>query len=270
MKQRIIILGTALALLSILFFGLTNMESSDAKDLSKKRNNSIAIDSAINYGPFLKELPDLHYSVDARFEAVQKADIQAATSIYDFLNEDEKHQIEEIKSVKLIVIKDNQQSELQEYGTTAQLTKAQLKLLRSLDYFNHFTIRTEFKGKNKETGVIEDKFFGPHITIVPDQQAAYVDGKEALITYLKENSLEALNVITDDRLNAIKYSFIISKEGKVKDVKHDAMKTGYPSIDNKFKDLLQKIPGEWLPARKSNGEKMEQEFVFTFGSNDGC
>ncbi|NRD20595.1 hypothetical protein HNV08_11095 [Winogradskyella eckloniae] len=270
MKKRIIIFGTALALFSILFFGLTNMETTNAKDLSVKSNDSIATDSTMNYGPYLKKLPELYYGVDARFEAVKKADIQTATSIYDFLNEDEKNQIEDIKSVNLIVVKDNQLSGFQEYGTTAQLTKAQIKLLRSLDYFNHFTIRTEFKGKNKETGVIEDKFFGPHITIVPEQQATYVDGKQALIAYLKENSLEALNVITDNRLNAIKYSFIISKEGKVKDVKHDAMETGYPSIDKKFKELLQNIPGQWLPAKNSLGEKIEQELVFTFGPSDGC
>ena len=139
-----------------------------------------------------------------------------------------------------------------------------------MDYFNHFTIKTEFRGKNMETGIIEDKFFGPHITVVPETQATYADGKEALLQYLKENSLTDMNVIKDDKINAIKISFIISKQGDVTEVKHDAMSTGYTSIDEKFMELIKNIPGKWTPAVNDKGEKMEQEFVFTFGPRDRC
>ena len=51
---------------------------------------------------------------------------------------------------------------------------------------------------------------------------------------------------------------------------HDAMTTGYPSIDEKFIELIKNIPGKWIPAENAKGEKMEQEFVFTFGPADRC
>jgi hypothetical protein len=105
---------------------------------------------------------------------------------------------------------------------------------------------------------------------VPEQQATYLKGNEALITYLKENSRDAMNVIKDEKLGALKLSFIVSKNGKISEVKHDAMTTGYPSIDKKFIELIKNVPGKWIPAENASGEKMEQELVFTFGPKDGC
>ncbi|SDI02854.1 hypothetical protein [Winogradskyella thalassocola] len=268
MKKSIIIFGTTLAILSLLILGFTNWNNNETN--VPTNNKDLVLENQDIIGPNLKAIPDLYYGVDSRFAAVKKSEIAKATSIYDFLNAGEKEQIVDIKSVNLTVIKDNQLSELHELGTTDQLTKEQIKLLRSLDFFNHFTIRTEFKGNNMITGVIEDKFFGPHITIVPEIQANYVEGKEALITYLKESSLDVMYAIKDDKINAVKFSFIITKEGKVTNVKHDAMTTGYPTIDDKFIELLKNIPGKWTPAENANGKKMEQELVFTFGPRDGC
>ncbi len=48
------------------------------------------------------------------------------------------------------------------------------------------------------------------------------------------------------------------------------MTTGYPSIDERFITLIKKIPGKWIPAENSRGEKIEQELVFTFGPANGC
>ena len=165
MKKRIIILGTTLVIVSLLFFSFTKWKSNVAADSNLLNNRDLAIDNKEIHGPNLKAIPDLYYGIDTRFAAVSKSDVHKATSIYTFLNASEKDQIQHIKSVNLVVIKNNQQSELQAFGTTDLLTDAQMKLLRSMDYFNHFTIRTEFRGKNMETGIVEDKFFGPHITV---------------------------------------------------------------------------------------------------------
>ncbi len=270
MKKSIIILGTALAILSVLILGFTNWNNDAANASKSSDNKTLALENHNIEEPKYKVIPDLYYGVDTRFAAVKKTDIQKATTIYAFLNEGEKQQIAHINSVNIVIIKDNRQSELQTYGTSDQLTDAQIKLIRSTDYFNHFTIRTEFKEKKKETGKLEERFFGPHITVVPDQQAIYVNGKDELIKYLKDNSRDDINIIKDDKLGAIKLSFIISKQGTVKDVKHDAMTTGYPSIDERFITLIKKIPGKWIPAENSRGEKIEQELVFTFGPANGC
>ena len=270
MKKRIIISATTLVILGILLFGFTNLKSNKSKEIAATEPIEPLIENNAYFGPYEKPFPNLYYGVDARFEAVKKSDIQNATSIYDFISEEEKSRIIAIKSVNLVIIKNNQLSELQELGTSGQLTDAQLQLLKSTDYFNHFTIRTEFKGKDKETGKIKDLFYGPHITVVPEQQAQYKDGKEALLNYFKDYSRKDINIVSIEQLNAIKISFIVNTEGKVTNVKHDAMSTGYPSIDKKMMALVKNIPGEWIPAQKANGEKIDQELVFTFGLADGC
>lgn len=270
MKKNIIILGTTLTIISLLIFGFSNVNSKEINTSNSKMVNDLVLEDQNISGPINKAIPDLYYGVDTKFAAVKKSDIDKATNIYAFLNDWEKQQIVKVKSVDIIIIKDNQLSNIRAHGTSAQLTEAQIKLLESTDYFSGFTIRTEFVGKNMETGKIEDKFFGPHITVVPDRQAAYIDGKDALISYLKENSKAEMNIIKNDKLGAIKLSFTISKLGKVIKVKHDAMTSGYPSIDEKFIQLLKNIPGKWVPAENANGEKMEQELVFTFGPRDGC
>ena len=270
MKKSIIIFGTSLVILSVLYFGITFFNSNDTNIPNSVADKTLAIEHQTNTGPIKNNIPDLYYGVDTRFAAIKKSEIAKATTIYDFLNEGEKQQIEHIYSVNIVVIKDNRQSELQAFGTQDRLTDEQLKLIRSRDYFNHFTIRTEFRGKNLETGVKEDKFFGPHITVVPETQATYVNGKDALLTYLKDNSKDAMSIIENDKLGAIKLSFIVTKDGKVSEVNHDAMTTGYPSIDKKLIELLKNIPGKWTPAKNADGNNMEQELVFTFGPRDGC
>jgi hypothetical protein len=265
MKKNIIIFSITLAILSLLFFGFTNWNIAKNGAAILQDHKSLAFEQSVN-----KNIPDLYYGVDTRFAAVKKSDVDKATTIYDFLNEGEKQQIAHINSVRLVMVKDNQLSNSRALSTNDQLTDEQLKILKSTDYFNHFTIRTEFQGKNKETGQLEDRFFSPHITVVPDKQAVYKDGNDVLINYFKDNSLESMNVINGNDLGAIKISFIVTKAGLVTDVKHDAMTTGYSSIDEKLIELVKTIPGEWTPAENSNGEKMDYEFVFTFGPRDGC
>ena len=270
MKKSVILISAVLLLLSVSILGFTDWSYSESSEEGKLASKDLQIEDQ-NMNLFNKTIPELSYGVDTRFEPITKADVHNATTIYDFITEEEAQQIARINTVKVIMIKNNQQSHLQEYGTKDQLTDAQLKLLRATDYFSHFTVRTDFKVKVRKDFEKDERFFGPHLTVVPEQPAMYLNGKDALINYLRNNSKESMQVVNDDKLGPIKISFIITKEGRVSKVKHDAMTTGYPSIDEKLFELIKNIPGQWAPAETSNGEKVDFEFVFTFGpANGGC
>lgn len=269
MKRKVVIYSAMLIVVSLLFFGFSIWNTTPIEEVKSLTSLNLAFEQN-EQSKIPKETPDLYYGVDTRFAAITKSDIAKATTIYDFLNTGEKEQIVEINSVKIVMIKNNELSSYSEYGSNEQLTDAQLKLIRSTEYFHHFTVRTEFKGKNKETGKLEDKFFGPHLTVVPDKQATYVDGKDALLNYLKDKSSGSMSVIEGDKLGAIKISFIVTKNGKISNVEHDAMSTGYSSLDEKLMELIKNIPGQWISAENALGEKMDYEFVFTFGPRDGC
>ncbi|WP_400077834.1 hypothetical protein [Winogradskyella sp. R77965] len=48
------------------------------------------------------------------------------------------------------------------------------------------------------------------------------------------------------------------------------MTTNYVSIDENLMETIKNIPRKWVPAENADGEKMEQELVFTFGPRNGC
>ncbi|WP_299334223.1 hypothetical protein [uncultured Psychroserpens sp.] len=270
MKKYIIIICTILVIASLSILAFTNWDHTNTEQAELSKEHISVIKNQNTNHLNTKKIPDLYYGVDSRFAPVKLSDVHNATTIYDFLNEGEKAQIDQINSVRLIMVENNQLSEKRAYGNNEFLTDAQKDLLKSTAYFSHFTIRTKFTAKNEETGQMEDRFFGPHITVVPNQQATYVDGKDALINYLKAQSKDYMNVIKDMKLGAIKISFKVTSEGNISDVKHDAMSTGYKSIDDQFMTLIKNIPGTWIPAENNKGETLDQELVFTFGPADGC
>nr|WP_321244304.1 hypothetical protein [uncultured Psychroserpens sp.] len=267
MKNNIIIFGTALIIVSLLLFGFTNRNSSN-ESTSSKSNDLAFVNS--NLEPINNKTPDLYFGIDTQGAAINKTDIDKATTIYDFLNEGEKEQIAYLNSVEIIIIKDGRRTDIREFGESDQLTDAQIKLIRSAELFSQFSIRTDFKAKNSKTGRLEERFFNPHLTIVPEKQVTYTNGKEALINYFKDNSKDNMNAIKTNSFNAVMLYFTVTKQGDISNVYQRQMSTGYPSIDEKFIDLIKNIPGKWIPAENAKGEKIDQELVFTFGPRDGC
>ncbi len=224
-----------------------------------------------NIEPITKHLiPDLYFGIDSRGAAIKKTDIDKATSIYDFLNEGEQKQIEQINFTEIVIINNGRPTEKRELGRNAKLTAAQIKLLRSSPLFTQFSIKTNFNAKHSETGVLEERFFNPHLIIVPAKQASYINGEKALINYLRESSKENMTVIKDNKLNAVMIYFTVTKQGTITNVYIEQMITGYPSIDQKFVELIKNLPGKWSPAKNVKGELIDQELVFTFGPKDGC
>ena len=271
MNKTSIIIRTTRTLLIILAFSLISCNKTiKTDDLNSSNSNAFAlVDSSIETNTN-KNSPDLYFGINSRGAAIKKTDVDKATTIYAFLNEEEKKQIIHLNSVEIIIIKNGRRTDTREYGESNQLTDAQIKLLRSADLFTQFSIRTDFKAKNTKTGRLEERFFNPHLTIVPEKQATYVNGKEALINYLKDNSKKNMNVIKGNNLGAVMLYFTVTKNGTVSNVYQELMKTGYPSIDKKFIELIKNIPGQWIPAKNAKGAPIDQELVFTFGPRDGC
>ncbi|WP_040281110.1 hypothetical protein [Psychroserpens damuponensis] len=259
-----------LTVLTLFVICYTSCNNTNNDTAPQSNIDTVALLNANLEWPAMNAIPDLYFGVDSRGAAIKKADIDKATSIYDFLNEGEKQQIVQLNYTEIIIIKNGQQTDIRAHSNNDQLTPAQINLLRTSDLFTQFSIKTHFKSKNKENGKLEDRFFNPHLTIVPEKQATYVNGKEALIRYFKDHSKTHLNVIKGDTFNPVMIYFTVTKAGLISNVYLEQMKTGYPSIDAKFTDLVKTIPGQWSPAENAKGELIDQELVFTFGPLDGC
>lgn len=117
---------------------------------------------------------------------------------------------------------------------------------------------------------LEKRHYPPYLAAVPEKQAEYEGGREALTQYLKENSkeAEARAMVQMNELPPFKLLFTVTKKGFIENVKLDGT-SGYLSIDNTMIELITKAPGKWEPAENSKGEKVDQDLVVAFGLT-GC
>jgi hypothetical protein len=209
----------------------------------------------------LVDLPTFSYDVDSRFIAnISKEDLRNAKTIIDIVPKDANWDRFDFKEVTIRVMSDNK-----EYATgkSKTLNLAQIQLIKTIDYSTNFIVDTYVKSSPTPYD-----HYPYYITVIPEKEASYFGGKEALINYLKENSKPTIAKTDKGNLKSGKAHFTISKEGTIKNVNLEST-SGYPSVDQKMIELISTMPGRWIPATNEIGEKVEQELVFSFGTM-GC
>jgi hypothetical protein len=211
---------------------------------------------------------DVYYSIGPLFDPIKKSEIREIQSVNDFNTKKENKLIESYESTALIVIENERQSDIRQYGYSEALNAQQLELLNSLEVSSHFLMKTEFLKKNTKTGELEFAHYGPHYTIVPEKQAKYSKGNDALLSLIKKGNKENTANLDEDKLNFAKLHFTISKNGLLTNVFLDRS-SGIVTIDEAMLNLITTAPGNWIPAENETGENVDQELVITFGLG-GC
>ena len=256
MKKTIIISCIVLAIFSFLALTFSNknkrvsgtletasIEISTKAEETKKQNS-----------------PDFIYDIGTRFSPIKKGDITNATSINSIFSQDELHKMEFVKSVEFIIVKNDKRTDKSGTGNSASFTDEQINFLKSLDYSTNFVMEVDYHVK----GDLIERTSTPHYTIVPDTQAQYIYGKDALIKYFIENTKEETANIPEDKLQPAKLYFTVSKNGTVSNATLDRS-SGYPNIDELMTELITRTPGGWIPALNLKGETVDQELVVSFG-----
>ena len=271
MKKNILILSIVLVTLSLMAYGvISSKDSVTGQEVALSSEPvAVAVDKQVLEDFSVKKYPNFTYNVDSRFmSTITKEDLHKAKSILDFLPKEQTDKVFHYKSVSVIILEDNKQTDKREEGSNDILTPAQIKLIRSTDYSTNLLIRADFQEMNENVGALVNNYFTPHITVVPENEAIYIDGNDALINYLRENSKEKTTIVNERKLKAGKIYFTVTKDGTISNVNLTST-SGYPSIDLYMIELVKSIPGAWEAATNSEGEKVEQELVFSFGTI-GC
>lgn len=203
---------------------------------------------------------DFIYEIGPRFSPIKKADLINATSINSIFNENKINDIESINSIKFIKVENDKRTDKSEIGNGASFTDNQINFLKSLDYSTSFVMEMDYRLKSD----LIERISTPHYTIIPETQAQYIYGKDALIKYFKEHTKYATANIPEDKLKPAKLYFNVTKDGTVNNVRLDRS-SGYPNIDELMIGLITKTPGGWIPALNSEGETVDQELVVSFG-----
>jgi len=268
MKRRILIFCTVLAALGLTAFKVVNWNDYETSRPKATTNEAVSVNMPV-LGPKEKEIfIDFNYDVGTRFNPIEKTELDKARTIADFLDAEVIASIVSLQSVHVVLVENDKQTDIFENGTTAALTDGQLQLLKSFDYSTNFIVRAHFRKKNGNTGILVSDFRSPHLTIVPEKQAVYSHGKEALLSYFREESKEVGANVDSENLKAAKLSFRVTEQGAVEVIELE-YSSGYQEVDKKMMELISNLPGYWKPAENAAGQKVTQEFVISFGAR-GC
>ncbi|PTM08999.1 MAG: hypothetical protein DA407_06740 [Bacteroidetes bacterium] len=264
MKKSILIIFAGVITLGLTAFGIMQSNNSEVNELSE--SNTIVMSTTADNKIADKIFTDFIYDVGPRFSPIKKTDLDKITSFNDIIGEEHANRIVEYKWVTVVLIIDDKESNVREFGTSDVLTEAQLNLLHSFDYSTNLMIAADYQGKNKETGVLEDTHWTPYLTIVPEKQAEYSEGQDALKVYLKESSKDSRDRanVDPEKLQPAKLYFTVTKNGTIENIKLDRT-SNYPLVDYTMIELITKLPGTWIPAENHEGEKVDQELVVSFG-----
>ena len=269
MKKSIYFFVTILISLSLMAFVIVNWSDVTSKEVP---DNEFAIKETL-FAKFVKPELEFTYAVDSRYAAsITKNDLQKAKTVVDLVPIESEWSKIAFLNMKIVIFQDDQ--EIAALGEDEVLNTQQLDLLHSLDYSSNFYINA--RGKDKPEGGPEGLKDYPHdeydlayyLTVIPEKEAMYEGGMEALIDYLKVNSKEQIAIVQEDQLKSGMVSFIITKEGIISDI-NLLSTSGYASIDDHMLQLIQDMPGKWTSAENTKGDKVDQALIFSFGQV-GC
>jgi len=251
MKKHLLVSVTLLILLSTMAFGWIQSNSNEMVI-----TDSIEVVADVNF----------LYDFGSRFDiTITKQELNKVKSMVDIYHEES---IVFYKSVTVIIVKNERPTNRRESGDSEVLNESQIAFLRSFEYSTNFQIGGDVVRKNKETGKLEDGFSRPHITVVPEKEVEYKDGKKELLNYLKKGSKDQIAVLKENKLQPGKIFFTINRNGAITNVR-SVLTCGYTSIDTLMMELISNAPGQWSSATNAQGKLVEQELVFSYGAM-GC
>ena len=192
MKKSILIICIVLTTSSLTALGYITWNSQGAVE-----SPSLEKELTCNKSVVKNKKVDLYYGVSTRFIAtISKEDLRNAKSIADLVPKGATDGLDSFRDMK-IVLHENKKSEV---GEGINLNSAQINLLKEADYSMDFNIEGYCKEKNPQTGEVKDYCFVYYVSVVPEKEAEYKGGKEALIKYLKESNKDKTGVIEQDKL----------------------------------------------------------------------
>ena len=267
MKKTILIFCAALTTLCLSAFGYKHWSNTVTNQEATTCSKIVVLDNDLFNVFNTQANADFFYAIGSRFGAsITKENLHKAKSVIDIIPKEAGWSKYPIQTVKVTILHDG--TETSETGDNLALNKAQAQLLRSTDYSDNFCITASRKGKHKDAGDREYYDLAYYLTVTPEKEAEYTGGEDALIDYLKENSKGETAIVKQDQLKSGKVSFTVTKDGAIANVKLSST-SGYSTIDKAMVNLITTLPGTWNPATNQKGEKVDQEFVFSFGQA-GC
>ena len=253
-------------LTSLLILSCADKNSTDTAKIEPD-SNSLIYDEPTEFPAEINNY-DGFFDLGTRFNSISKTELSAITSFADLIAEEHANRIISYKSMEVIVLdEDGRKTDLRLSTDSGVFTPVQLDLLRSTGYSDNLMFRADYTERRFESTEIDESYWTPHLTVVPEKQANYKNGKQAFLDYLANNT-EDFRDGNNKRFQPGKLHFIVGKDGSISKFRISAS-TGSTELDERMLELLSETPGAWEPAVDAKGKKVDQELVVSFG-NMGC
>jgi hypothetical protein len=153
-------------------------------------------------------------------------------------------------------------------GDSDILTKEQKHNMNIADPGTEINVIIHYMPENTLT-FNEPKTFDFSFHVDADREACYVEGREALFSYLNENAISKIdNKLFEGKYNLAAVKFAIDGHGQIINA-HVFETSEDEKIDEMLLNTVCNMPA-WTPAKYANGMKVQQEFVLTVGNRESC
>jgi hypothetical protein len=268
MRTGIFKISLAISILSLLSISCIDKNSpvseNNGTSISKE---DVAMNEQVEKIVNQPDFPEFIYEIAPRFNPIKKEDLHNARTFRDIIGEEDAQKIVSYNQLSVILLDGDKQTLTKEAGKASKFTTAQVDLLQSFDHSTNLLIWAKYQDMS-ESGAIFEEDWPHYLTIVPEKQAEYEGGMEALKYFLDKNSAEKTSGIPEDQLQAAKLFFTVTKDGTIDNIYLDRS-SGFRDIDLMMFTLIKEAPGNWTPAENSKGEPVDQELVVSFGLK-GC
>jgi len=157
--------------------------------------------------------------------------------------------------------------EMKAIGANNFLTAEQKKILNTIDLSSDLIITVKYKEKNPVNHTVYDNQMNIALTVVPEIEAQYLSGQDDIKKYLKDYVIKKITETVPQEFQKGIVTFTIDEAGEVTNAKI-SLTSGDAKTDKFLLNTISSMP-KWKPAQNAKGEKVKQEFVFTFGVG-GC
>jgi TonB family protein len=205
------------------------------------------------------------YPLHIPAHSTSKTKLAAAKLMSDLMKEYPSSWLSDYVSTEISVVS-NGETKIAK-GIDGTLSKAQKLLLKAADFDTKIAINIKYEQENAATRKIETHNLDYLIAVVPDIEASYSGGREALKQYLKKNVLDRISDADLKELNRGSIEFTINKKGQV-EATQLIKKTGKPAVDQLLLKAIDGMP-QWEPAKTGKGIPVKQQFEFEVGNSYG-
>lgn len=263
------VLATILTIAAIDVLNGSNLEVSNiigCADTASATSQTTVSFQPVSFLPATSTTSELLYEIKGRYERpISSSHLENANSLKELILHYPENWIEKYISTEVSITTGSEKQTAK--AKDATLSTEQKNILRNAKPASKVTISVNYFTKNAVRTELDESRMEVELTVIPDKEANYPNGKKQLIDDLKSSNNKKFSDESLIDLNITSILFTIDKNGGVEDVKL-AQSSGNKKVDNVLLESIWNM-SRWIPAENKNGEKVKQQFEFTFGP-PGC